>query len=143
MAPRRVATRHLVNRLLSISGFGSARVNHNAEFCILRFNQEAEAPLYRHTKHLTIHTTYTNISTTQTFFFYVQNRKYPSPVTSSVFSDGFYDWVHVHGDKFVTLQWRHNEPDNISNHRCLHCLLNRLFRRRSKNTSKLRVTGLC
>ena len=39
-----------------------------------------------------------------------------------------------------SLQWRHNERDGW-NHRCLDCLLNRLFRRRSKKTSKLRVTG--
>ena len=31
----------------------------------------------------------------------------------------------------------------MSNHRCLDCLLNRLFRWRSKKTSKLHVTGLC
>ena len=43
----------------------------------------------------------------------------------------------------TTLQWRHNESDGVSNHRRLDCLLNRLFRRRSKKTSKLRVTGLC
>ena len=41
--------------------------------------------------------------------------------------------------KNITLQWRHTERDGDSNH---HCLLNRLFRRRSKKTSKLRVTGL-
>ena len=41
------------------------------------------------------------------------------------------------------LEWRHNERDGVSNHRRLDCLLNRLFRRRSKKTSKLRVTGLC
>ena len=29
------------------------------------------------------------------------------------------------------------------NHQPYDCLLNRLFRRRSKKTSKLRVTGLC
>ena len=40
----------------------------------------------------------------------------------------------------TTLQWRHNERNGISNHRRLDCLLNRLFRRRSKKTSKLRVT---
>ena len=39
-----------------------------------------------------------------------------------------------------TLQWRHSESDCVSNHRRLDCLLNRLFRRRSHNTSKLRVT---
>ena len=43
----------------------------------------------------------------------------------------------------LTLQWRHNERNGVSNHRRLDCLLNRLFRRRSKKTSKLRVTGLC
>ena len=42
------------------------------------------------------------------------------------------------------LQWRHNERYGVSNHQSRHCLLNRLFRRRSKKTSKLRVTGhLC
>ena len=42
----------------------------------------------------------------------------------------------------VTLQWHHNECDGVSNHRLLECLLNRLFRHRPKNTSKLHVTGL-
>ena len=39
--------------------------------------------------------------------------------------------------------WRHNDHDGVSNHQPHGCLLNRLFRRRSKKTSKLRVTGLC
>ena len=42
-----------------------------------------------------------------------------------------------------SLRWRHNERDGVSNHQRLDGLLNRLFRRRSKKTSKLRVTGLC
>ena len=42
-----------------------------------------------------------------------------------------------------TLQWRHNECDGVSNHQPRDCLLNRLFRRRSKKTSKLCVTCLC
>ena len=42
-----------------------------------------------------------------------------------------------------SLQWRHNGRDSVSNHKPRDCLLNRLFRRRSKKTSKLRVTGLC
>ena len=42
-----------------------------------------------------------------------------------------------------TLQWHHNERDGVSNHQPHDCLLNRLFRRRSNRTSKLRVTGLC
>ena len=43
----------------------------------------------------------------------------------------------------VPLQWRHNGRDSLSNHQPHDCLLYRLFRRRSKKTSKLRVTGLC
>ena len=42
-----------------------------------------------------------------------------------------------------TLQWSHNERDGISNHLSHDCLLNRLFTRRSKKTSKFHVTGLC
>ena len=41
------------------------------------------------------------------------------------------------------LQWRHNERDGASNHQSYDRLLNNSFRRRSKKTSKLRVTGLC
>ena len=41
------------------------------------------------------------------------------------------------------LRWRHNELDGVSDHQPHDCLLNRLFGRRSKRTSKLRVTGLC
>ena len=42
-----------------------------------------------------------------------------------------------------TLQWRHNERNGVLNHQPHDCLINRLFRRRSKKTSKLCVTGLC
>ena len=45
--------------------------------------------------------------------------------------------------KVKALQWRHNGCDNVSNHRPHDCLLNRLFRRRSKKTPKLRVTRIC
>ena len=41
------------------------------------------------------------------------------------------------------LLWRHNGRDSVSNHQPHDCLLNRLLRRRSKQTSKLCVTGLC
>ena len=40
-------------------------------------------------------------------------------------------------------QRHHNECSGFSTHRRLDCLLNRFFRRRSKKTSKLPVTGLC
>ena len=43
----------------------------------------------------------------------------------------------------ASLQWRHNERQGVSNHQPHDCLLNRLFRRRSKKTSKFCVTGLC
>ena len=42
-----------------------------------------------------------------------------------------------------TLRWCHNGRDSVSNHQPHDCLLDCLFRRRSKKTSKLRVTGLC
>ena len=41
----------------------------------------------------------------------------------------------------AALQWRHIERDDVLNHRRHDCLLNRLFMRRSKKISKLRVTG--
>ena len=43
----------------------------------------------------------------------------------------------------TSLWWCHNGRDSVSNHQPHHCLFNRLFRRRSKKTSKLCVTGLC
>ena len=45
--------------------------------------------------------------------------------------------------RLVALQWRHNDSNDVSNHRRLDCFLRRLFRRISKKTSKLCVTGLC
>ena len=42
-----------------------------------------------------------------------------------------------------TIQWRHNGRDGVSNHQLHDCLLNCLFRLRSKKTSTLHITGLC
>ena len=42
-----------------------------------------------------------------------------------------------------SLLWRHNERYGVSDHQPHDYLLNRLFRRRSKKPSKLRVTDLC
>ena len=59
------------------------------------------------------------------------------------------DWISHINDSEIgihisrTLQWDHNGRDGISNHEPHSCLLNRLFRCRSKKTSKFRVTGLC
>ena len=44
---------------------------------------------------------------------------------------------------FKSLRWHHNGGDGVSNHQPHDCLQNRVFRRRSKATSKLCVTGLC
>ena len=54
-----------------------------------------------------------------------------------------YLYTFIYFMRHITLQWRHNGRDSVSNHQPHDCLLNRLFRRRSKKTSKLRVTGLC
>ena len=51
-----------------------------------------------------------------------------------------YSWAD---SKLISLRWRHNEPDGVWNHQPRNCLLNHLFRPKSKKTSKLRVTGLC
>ena len=61
----------------------------------------------------------------------------PSPHDSQLFE------VKTKYLVFFPLRWRHNGRDSVSNHLPHDCLLNRLFRRRSKKTSKLRVTGLC
>ena len=53
---------------------------------------------------------------------------------------GWYGWD---GKLSSALKWRHNEHDDVSKHQHHDCSHNRLFRRRSKKTSKFRVTGLC
>ena len=45
--------------------------------------------------------------------------------------------------EYVSTNWRHNERDGVSDHPPHDCLLNRLFRRRSKKISKFRVIGPC
>ena len=80
-----------------------------------------------------------------------------SPPYFLIHSVCFMCYYHaVNGDKWVchscldqykvsasSLLWRHNGRDGVSNHQPHDCLLNRLFRRKSKKTSKLRGTGLC
>ena len=44
---------------------------------------------------------------------------------------------------YDSLQQRHHERDGIPNHQPHDCLLDLLFRHRSKKTSNLRVIGLC
>ena len=42
-------------------------------------------------------------------------------------------------ETYTSLPWRHNEGGGVPNHRALDCLLNLLFRRRSKKISELRI----
>ena len=57
---------------------------------------------------------------------------------------GFVFFLHLPWNlNHTSLLWRHNGRDVVSNRQPHDCLLNRLFRRKSKKTSKLRVTGLC
>ena len=67
----------------------------------------------------------------------------------------YYVYINIHIHIYIYIKvsshyisshsfhWRDNEHDGVSNHQPHGCLLNRLFRRRSQKTSKLRVTGLC
>ena len=51
-------------------------------------------------------------------------------------------WLHILSPHRIltSLRWRHNDHAGVSNHQLHACLLNRLFRRRWKKTSKFRVT---
>ena len=57
-------------------------------------------------------------------------------------SEHVHDVVTERWQTTTSLQWCHNERDSVSNHKPHDCLLNCVFRRRSKKTTKLRVTGL-
>ena len=50
---------------------------------------------------------------------------------------------HSKCKEHFSLQWRHNGCNGFLNHQPRDCLLHSLFGRRSKKTSKFRVTGLC
>ena len=51
--------------------------------------------------------------------------------------------IHMEFGSWNTVQLRHNWRDGFSDNQPHDCLLNRLFRRRSKKTPKLRVTCIC
>ena len=68
------------------------------------------------------------------------NSPHKWPVTRKMFP--FDDVIMTFVEVYRSLQWRHYECDGVSSHGRLDCLLNRLFRRRSKKASKLRITGL-
>ena len=59
---------------------------------------------------------------------------------------GYIQWVSIMGgvsilENAISLHWRYNDHDGVSNHQPRVCLLNCLFSPRSKKTSKLRITG--
>ena len=55
--------------------------------------------------------------------------------------------IYFHGSISLIIfssKWRHNERDGVSNHRRILIACSTVFfRRRSKKTRKLRITGLC
>ena len=51
--------------------------------------------------------------------------------------------IHPHQRQKFVIHYSDDEHDGISNHQPHDCLPNRLFMRRSKKASKLRVAGLC
>ena len=63
------------------------------------------------------------------------------PITLQTHND--FGIIRAEQISWITLQWRHNGRDSLSNHQTHDCLFNRLFRRWSKKASKLRVAGIC
>ena len=93
-------------------------------------------------KYLTFHRAHRTIPATKNYLIYAQKTKYLlTRGTQCMFSPIVIN-QHTHWTNNA-LRWRHNGRDGVSNHQPRDCLLNRLFRRESKKTSKLRVTGLC
>ena len=74
---------------------------------------------------------------------YATSQSWPYPTHMYNFDVVYGNCNNNHCSYDTTLQWCHNERNGILNHQHLDCLLNRLFRCRSKKTSKLCVTGLC
>ena len=63
-------------------------------------------------------------------------------MTVQLFGLGDYVIIRIEV-KCISLQWRHNRRDGVSNHQRLDYSLSYLYRRRSKKTTELPVTGLC
>ena len=89
-------------------------------------------------------------ATVQLIFLILTKKWIPRPLVSQIdcrsYTEATVRWERLLTADLLShwaLRWRHNGCDSVSNHLPHHCLLNRLFRRRSKKTSKLRVTGLC
>ena len=74
--------------------------------------------------------------------FFTRYRKYQT-VVRQIWFRMMTTHVHVVVIVLNTLQRRHNGRDGVSNNQRLICILNRLSRRWSMKSSKLRITGLC
>ena len=77
------------------------------------------------------------------YFFLWVSFNFKMPRRFNLIPDSLFHCKVTSGNLRVPIRWRHNDHDGVANHQPRGCLLNRLFRRRSKKTSKLCVTGLC
>ena len=68
--------------------------------------------------------------------YYISSCIITRPITFTNFSK-------IRFEDIVALLWRHSGRDGVSNHQPHDCLLDRSFRCKSKQISKLCVTGLC
>ena len=64
------------------------------------------------------------------------NETYRFERKKAVFVDAYMSEEEHGCNDMITLQWRHNERDCVSNHQPYDCLLMHLFRRRSKKKMK-------
>ena len=88
--------------------------------------------------------TWPNITdTTLNAFHCLQFHRFSFIFIRKVNTQSKYYWRLNTSVRALSLQWCHNGHDGVSNYQPHDCLLNRLFRCRSKKTSKLRVTGIC
>ena len=110
-------------------------------------------PVIKKFTQLTFASTYLTFNDNQNFNILWNEISEITPINHSFTYHSFilawycYCWCNlkfnVQRKRLVVLHWRHNDHGGVSNLQPHGCLLNRLFRRRSKKASKLRVTGLC
>ena len=60
---------------------------------------------------------------------------YVNPLCAARLGRNHTRWCHGWWRRQITLQWRHNGHDGVSNHQLNDCLLNHLCRHRSKTVS--------
>ena len=110
-----------------------------ANILIWSFNGE-KAPVLLINGSVITHYTYYFLSQRLICFMYVFSAIHSSFIGERKFHSTIAERNTI---KPFTLQWRHNERNGVSNHLYHDCLLNHLFGRRAKKTSKFHVTGFC